>query len=113
MSQRHQVVLEQANAAIVEGDFDGFLAFCTEDTEWNFVGDRTLAGKAAVREWMLATYVRPPKLKVDRMIADGEHLAALGEVSVTGADGQTTVSAYCDVWSFRDGLLDKLRAYVV
>ena len=113
MSQRHQVILEKANAAIVQGDFDGFLKFCTDDTEWHFVGNQTLTGKAAVREWMVATYVEPPRLKVDRMIADGEHLAALGEVSVTDAQGQTTISAYCDVWSFRDGLLDKLRAYVV
>lgn len=113
MSQRHQVVLEKANAAIVKGDFDGFLAFCTDDTEWNFVGDQVLVGKAAVREWMVSNYVVPPRLTVDRMIADGDHLAALGEVSVTDANGQTTVSAYCDVWSFRDGLLDTLRAYVV
>lgn len=113
MPHRHQAVLQQANAAIVRGDFDGFLAFCTEDTEWTFVGDQTLRGKGAVREWMVATYLEPPKLKVDRMIADGDHLAALGEVSVTDASGEATTSAYCDVWSFRDGLLDTLRAYVV
>ena len=58
--EANKLILEQANAAIAAGDFEGFLSFCTEDTTWTFVGDRTLAGKAAVREWMAAAYKEPP-----------------------------------------------------
>jgi hypothetical protein len=36
--------LKKANAPIVQGDFEGFLRFCTEDAKWTFVGDRTLNG---------------------------------------------------------------------
>jgi hypothetical protein len=31
MSESHKATLKKANAAIVQGDFEGFLHFCTED----------------------------------------------------------------------------------
>ena len=71
MTDRHKLILEAANRANLQGDYEGFLAFCTEDTVWNFVGDRTLRGKAAVREYMVATYKTPPRFEVHRLIAEG------------------------------------------
>ena len=106
-------ILEQANARIDKGDIEGFLAFCTEDTVWTFVGDRVLDGKAAVRAWMKETYLHPPVNDVTRMIADAEHVVAYGEVTVTDAAGKATRSAYCDVWRCRDGKLHELRAFVI
>jgi ketosteroid isomerase-like protein len=50
MSENHKATLAKANAAIVQGDFERLLQFCTEDTKWTFVGDRTLSGKQAVRQ---------------------------------------------------------------
>jgi uncharacterized protein (TIGR02246 family) len=113
MSNAHKATLEKANAAIAKGDFEGFLAFCTEDTEWIFEGDRTLRGKNAVREWMIATYKEPPSFKVDRLIAEDDSLAALGEITLKDDAGNETRNMYCDVWRFRDGKLAELRAFVV
>ena len=113
MSNAHKETLEKANAAISKGDFEGFLAFCTEDTEWRFEGDRTLRGKQAVREWMQETYKEPPSFKVDRMIAEADSLAALGEITLKDKSGKATRNVYCDVWRFRDGKLAQLRAFVV
>ena len=48
------------------GDYEGFLAFCTDDTHWEFVGDQTLDGKEAVRRYMAETYTRPPTFDVVR-----------------------------------------------
>ena len=45
-------ILMTANKAVTKGDNEGFLAFCTEDTNWEFVGDITLKGKASVRKWL-------------------------------------------------------------
>jgi ketosteroid isomerase-like protein len=61
MSDTHKEVLTKANECITQGDYEGFLAFCTEDTEWTFVGDRTLKGKEAVRRyiWRRHTGSRP------------------------------------------------------
>lgn len=113
MSEMHKTILEKANEAIVKGDFEGFLAYCTEDTEWTFVGDRTLKGKEAVRQWMASTYAEPPRFEVHRTIAEGDSLAALGEITLKDANRKSTRHAYCDVWRFRDGKLAGLQAFVV
>ncbi|MBD0299764.1 MAG: nuclear transport factor 2 family protein, partial [Nitrososphaera sp.] len=60
MSENNKAILEAANAAIAQGNYEGFLSFCADDMEWTFVGDKTLKGKKAVRQWMATTYVEPP-----------------------------------------------------
>jgi len=77
MLEGNKAILEKANAAIAEGDNEGFLAFCAEDTEWTFVGERTLKGKESVRQWMATTYREPPKFAVANMIAEGDFVVAL------------------------------------
>jgi uncharacterized protein len=113
MSETNKAILSKANEAIAKGDFEGFLSFCTEDTLWTFVGDRTLAGKRAVRQWMAATYTAPPKFVVHRMIAEGDSLAVQGEITLQGDDGKAARHSYCDVWRFEDGKLAELHAFVV
>lgn len=113
MSESHKVILEKANAAIVEGDFEGFLKFCTEDTEWTFVGDRTLSGKEAVRQWMATAYKEPPRFEVQRMIAEGDFVTAIGEITLKNDEGKPTRYAYCDVWRFRDAKMAELHAFVI
>ena len=108
----HKRVLEAANEAVGRGDTEGFLAYCTEDTLWEFIGDRTLRGKDAVREWMASTYLQPPRNEVQTMIAEGDSLVAVGRITTIDGSVETT-SAYCDVWTFRDGRLAALRAFVV
>lgn len=113
MSETNKATLEKANAAIAGGDIEGFLAFCTDDLEWTMVGDQTIDGKEAVRQWMAKTYVEPPEFKVADLIAEGDFVAALGDIKMKGEDGTSTHSAYCDVWRFRDGKMAALKAYVV
>lgn len=107
MSEQNKAILEKANAAIVEGKYEEFLSFCSEDTEWTFVGDKTLKGKEAVREYM-AVYVKPPKFKVANLIAEGDFVTALGEITMDNTD-----YAYCDVWRFREGKMVELQAFVI
>jgi uncharacterized protein len=113
MSETHKAILEKANAAIAKGDIEGFLKFCTEDTEWNFLGDQTIKGKEAVRQWMKATYLEPPTFTVHRMLGDGEFVAALGDIVVKDDKGKPARHEYCDVWRFRDGKMAELRAFVI
>jgi len=110
----HKDVLRRANAAVEQGDHAGFLEYCTEDTVWTFIGDRTLRGKAAVRQWMDESYkVAPPQLRVHRLVAEGDVLTAVGEIVLTEAGGKKSQYAYCDVWRLRDGKLATLHAFVV
>ncbi|WP_066831977.1 nuclear transport factor 2 family protein [Rufibacter ruber] len=107
------VILEKANAAITAGDYEGFLSFCTEDTLWTFVGDKTLQGKEAVRQWMATAYLEPPTFMVENLIAGGEFVTALGKIRLEGEDGQLTDYSYCDVWRFREGKMAELKAFVI
>ncbi|WP_221393621.1 hypothetical protein [Dyadobacter sp. NIV53] len=45
MELNNKAILEKANAAITEGDNEGFFSFCTDDIEWTFVCDQILCGK--------------------------------------------------------------------
>src|SRR5688500_11893296 len=101
MSEQNKAILQQANAAISRGDIEGFLSSCTDDTEWTMVGDRTLKGKEAVRQWMRASYVEPPHFTVTQLISDGDVVAALGNITVRDQDGTAVLHSYCDVWRFR------------
>ena len=113
MSESNKAVLRKANAAISKGDIEGFLVHCTENTEWIFVGDRTLSGKDAVRQWMKETYTVPPAFEVERLISDDDSVIAVGEITVVDSSGKSTRSWYCDVWRLDNGLLAQLKAFVV
>ena len=113
MSEKNKAILERANAAVVKGDYEAFLSHCTEDVEWTFVGDKTLKGKEAVRRYMKAAYVEPPRFRVDHLIAEGDFVTALGDIDMKDDTGRLVHSAYCDVWRIRDGKLAELKAFVV
>lgn len=113
MSTSNKAMLEEANAAIAAGDYEGFLAFCTDDTEWTFVGEQTLRGKEAVRQWMATTYEEPPRFAVTHMIAEGDFVVALGTITTKDEDGKVVRSSYCDVWRFRGSRIAELQAFVI
>lgn len=93
----NQEILERANVAITTGNYEAFLNYCTEDTEWEFVGEQTLRGKNAVRQYTAKTYLEPPTFKVEQFISDGEWLTAIGKIRLKQENGQWINYAYCDV----------------
>jgi ketosteroid isomerase-like protein len=113
MSEKNKAILEKGNAAIASGNHEGFLEFCTDDTEWTFVGDKILKGKEAVRQWMATTYIEPPKVTVTNLIAEGDFLTAVGYVTMKENNGEAVRYAYCDVWRFHNGKMVELRAFVI
>ncbi|MGA0560661.1 nuclear transport factor 2 family protein [Larkinella sp. VNQ87] len=113
MTEDNKASLLRGNAAIMEGNYEEFLALCTDDTEWTFVGDTVLKGKEAVRQWMATTYTEPPTVTVDYLIAEGDFLTAVGTVTMRDENGEKALYNYCDVWRFRDGKLAGLRAFVI
>jgi len=113
MSGSNKAILEQANAAVRAGDNEGFLAHCTDDIRWTTVGEGTLQGKQAVREWMKTAYASPPDFRVEKLVAEGEMVVALGTIMLDGADGQPAEFVYSDVWRFRDRKMAELDAFVI
>jgi len=81
--------------------------------EWTFVGDKTLKGKEAVRQWMAMTYIEPPKFRVANLIAEGDFVTALGDITMKDEDGKAADYSYCDIWRFHGGKIVELRAFVI
>lgn len=113
MSHQNKEVLEKANAAVTEGNNEGFLSYCTEDVIWTFIGDKILRGKDAVRKYMEEAYVDPPKFNVENLIAEGDFVTAIGTISMKNESGIMVDYSYCDVWRFRDGKMAELKAFVI
>ena len=113
MIENNKTTLEKANTAITRGDFEGFLSFCTEDTKWTFVGDKTLKGKQAVRDWMTTAYAEPPNFEVQNLIAEDDFVSAVGNIKLKDENGKMSAYSYCDVWRFRDGKMCELNAFVI
>lgn len=110
---KNKDILQQANAAVSAGDNEGFLSFCTEDVTWIFIGDKTISGKEAVRQYMAETYIEPPEFMVDNLIAEGDYVVAQGKISLKDSDGKLQDFSYCDVWRFRNGMMAELKAFVI
>ncbi len=113
MNLNNKAILETANAAVTQGDNEGFLSFCTDDVTWEFVGDQTLEGKEAIRQYMKTTYLEPPQFMVENLIAEGEFVTAIGKISLKDEGGKMIHYSYCDVWRFRDGKMAELKAFVI
>lgn len=113
MSIDNKTILLQANAFVTAGNNEGFLSFCTDDVEWEFVGDKTISGKEAVREYLKAVYLEPPKFNVEHLTAEGDYVTAIGKISMKDENGKMVNYAYCDFWRFRDGKMAGLKAFVI
>lgn len=111
--KQNKAILEKANAAMAAGNTEGFLSFCSDDTEWTYVGEKILKGKEAVRQYLATTNMEPPNFTVTNLIAEGEFLTALGEIIMKDKNGQETHYSYSDVWRFRDGKMVELKAFVI
>ncbi|PIF46696.1 uncharacterized protein (TIGR02246 family) [Chryseobacterium sp. 52] len=109
----NKALLEKANSAISQGDYEGFLIFCTDDTKWTFVGDQILQGKEEVRQYMAKTYLEPPKFIVEKFIAEDDFVTAVGIISMKNEEGKTVDYSYCDVWRFQNGKMAELTGFVI
>jgi uncharacterized protein len=89
------------------------LSFCDDGTQWAFVSDKTLKGKAAVHQWMVTECVEPPLNIIANLIAERDFVTAQGDVTLEDEYGNAAYYSYCDVWLFRDGKMLKLKAFVI
>jgi ketosteroid isomerase-like protein len=107
----NQEILSKANIAFRKGDFEAFLTFCTDDTEWVYVGDQTVTGKEKLREYIKTVY-QESTFTEEKFIEQGHFLTVLGKIKLK-KDGKLMNYSYCDVWEFRDGKIAGLKAFVI
>ena len=113
MSQENKQIIEKVNAAFANNDVDGFLALCTDDLVWRMVGEKDFKGKAAVREFMGSGPSEAPQFTVENIIAEGDTVAAFGDMTMKGKDGTPEAYSYCDVYKIRGDKVAELISYVV
>lgn len=109
---KNREILEKANEAFGRADYEEFLSYCTDDTKWTYVGDRTLNGKEEVRQY-LATAYEESTFEIERYIEEGEYLVALGWIKLKDKEGRLARYSVSDVWRFRDGKMAELKAFVM
>ena len=80
---------------------------------WTIVGDKTMKGKNAIREWMASMDMEPPKFTVNNIIAEGDFATAYDDMAMKEKDGKTVAYSYCDIYHFRDGKIADLNSFVI
>lgn len=113
MSAKNKEIFTKADAAFAEGSIERFLSFCTDDVVWTMVGDRTVKGKNAIREWMASMDLEPPKFTTENVIAEGDLLTAHGNMTMKDKQGKVVPYAYCDIYRFRDEKIIELTSFVI
>lgn len=106
-------ILHKANAFVSKGDNESFLTYCTENTKWVFVGERTLHGKEEVRAYMEEFYQEPPVFNVEQSVEEGDYLMVTGEIRLKNKEGKYEDFDYCDIWRFENGKIAELKAFVI
>jgi len=114
MAVNTKAIVAQVNAAFAAGSTEGFLACCADDVAWTMVGDTTVHGKDAIRQWMASMGpMESPQLTVQNVIAEGDFVTAYGDMTMQDKDGAVVPYAYCDIYHFRGDTIVELRAFVI
>lgn len=113
IKMKNATILHKANEFVKKGNYESFLMYCTQNTKWVFVGERTLEGRDKVREYMKEFYLEPPVFTVENTIEDGSYVTVTGEITLKAANGTYNHYDYCDVWRFEDGKIAELKAFVI
>ncbi|MFC6192459.1 nuclear transport factor 2 family protein [Dyadobacter subterraneus] len=106
-------ILHKANEFVKKGNYESFLAYCTQNTKWFFVGERILEGKDKVRAYMQEFYFEPPVFTVEMTIEEGDYVTVTGEITLKAANGTYNHYDYCDIWRFENGKIAELKAFVI
>ncbi|MGK6340715.1 nuclear transport factor 2 family protein [Chryseobacterium sp. DT-3] len=112
-NMNNTTILHKANEYVSKGDYESFLAYCTSETKWLFVGERILNGKEEVRAYMKEFYIEPPVFDVELAIEDGDFVTVTGNISLKNKTGKYEHFNYCDIWRFENGKIAELKAFVI
>ncbi len=114
MSTQNKAIVEKVNASFAENNPEGFLAVCADDVKWTMVGEKSMNGKTAIREWMAGMKgSEVPKFTVDKIIAEGDSVVCYGNMTMKDKDGKTEGYGYCDVYGFSGDKIAELTSFVV
>jgi ketosteroid isomerase-like protein len=110
----HKELVERYIEGFRRRDHGMILDCLTDDVVWDLYGYTSLAGKEAFdAEIANPEFTGRPTLTVDRLIEEGDAVAAFGVDAATRTDGATFLFSYCDVFTFAGHLIRRVESYVV
>ena len=113
MNMKNTSILVNANEHVRKGEYEAYLSYLTEDTKWVFVGERTLLGKEAVRQYIKEFYLSPPVFDMEKAIEEGDFVTATGSIALKNVNGEYDHYIYCDIWRFNNGKIAELKAFII
>ena len=114
MSEQNKNIVQEINASFMEGNTEKFLSLCDENVRWDLLGEKSIEGKTAIREFMSAMDGCPaPQFSVRDIVADGDVVMCHGDMKMKDDKGADQEYGYCDVYHFAGGQVTSLRSYIV
>lgn len=113
MTQTKKEIVEAINRSFIEANPDGFLDHCSENTKWSVVGDKSVTGKDAIREWMQMGECEPPVFSVINLVEDGDVVICNGDMTMKDKDGKEGRFSYCDIYRFEGDKVAELTTFIV
>jgi ketosteroid isomerase-like protein len=109
-AQDNKETIERGYAAFTSGDIETVMSLFDDDIEWVQPGDSTVSGtfhgKAEVMEHLGRLAEKGLTVKLNQLIAEGDTVIALTEVTAGGETGQDA-----DVFIVRNGKTVQVRAH--
>jgi uncharacterized protein len=100
--QDNKELIERGYAAFSAGDLDSVMGLFDDDVEWVQPGQSavsgTFHGKAELMEHLGRVAEKSPTVKLNRLIAEGDTVVAITEVTAGGETGEDA-----DVFTLRNG----------
>ncbi|SEH74292.1 hypothetical protein SAMN04489835_3543 [Mycolicibacterium rutilum] len=108
--QENKQLVQRGYDAFAAGDIETVMSLFDDEVEWVQPGDSVVSGtyhgKAELMEYMGRIGQKAPTIRVEQMIAEGDTVVALTEITV---DGHTSRDA--DVYTIRDGKTTAVRIH--
>lgn len=108
--QENKDLVQKGYAAFAAGDVQAVMDLFDDDVEWVQPGQSAISGtfhgKTEVMEYMGRLAEKAPTVTVKRLIAEGDTVVAITEVTVNGESGEDA-----DVFTIRDGKAVRMEVH--
>jgi ketosteroid isomerase-like protein len=104
-------IINKVNEASIAGDTEAFLSYCADTIKWKMSGQAAIVGKNAVRNAMAAMEQEPPRISIEKIIAEKDTVMVQGEFEMKDPEGKNFKSAFCDVYTFQKEKIVELRSW--
>jgi ketosteroid isomerase-like protein len=108
-------VVERYIDGFVRSDHARILSCLNEDVVWAIHGHKTLEGKEAFDAEIEGQegHEGNPTMTIDRLIEDGDAVAAQGHGSIPREDGDPRPFVFCEVFAFKGDAVSRIDTYHV